>query len=517
MPMIAISGEADDENFSLSDSEEANKAKTLIASRMRRRQKKKRDDAKPSAALVVDDGDESGLTDVETVDCDGDDDSNTESSNTPAEELAPVFEIRPHIVHIVEDEDGKMLVNTIVRGVIATEDGDDSDGNEAAGELADAATDIEHFEDTSSDEGESSVSESSEMRRAIGSTELGGNVEARSKEEEGKQVPRATSGSSLQLPVAGRKKSRKHRAKKKATATATSGGLLAVASRDDEQLTDVESISGMEELEMDPPSPTAAKAGAFLTVTPAADDGATDVESISGVDDDSASVSIHLAPGILVTGDGDDVSTASGRSSRLGLTDVEDLPGDESPIPFLGLSLPQASADPLTDVEDIDGVEEDERTPLRIPRNGPALHSGQSHVVDITEDEHGRVTSRKMARSPALLSVGFGQDDGGVTETESVGVSGDEGDDVSAEHPAPDIQLDDTTVEHKSDPAEVQDPEAVESDAPPSRGFSLMPPATAAEILTDTEDMEMSDSEAPATTGQTFGYPIFTGRPIVAL
>ena len=40
VPMISISGDAEGENFSLSDSEEANKAKTLIASRMRRRQKK---------------------------------------------------------------------------------------------------------------------------------------------------------------------------------------------------------------------------------------------------------------------------------------------------------------------------------------------------------------------------------------------------------------------------------------------------------------------------------------------
>lgn len=503
MPMIAISGEADDENFSLSDSEEANKAKSLIASRMRRRQKKKRDagESKTSAALIVDDGDESGMTDVETVECDGDD-ANTDSSvSNAADELAPVFEIRPHIVHIVEDEEGRMRVNTIVQGVIAVEDGQESeeDGQDGA-KFVDVATDVESFEDTSSDEGES-VSESSELRNTIGNMDIGGDVNTRNIEEEGKVVALPSFGASLQLPTGGKKKVRKHRSKKKAAATATSGGLLAVGSRDDEQLTDVESISGIEELECDSPSQTPSRPAAFLTVTPAADEGATDVESLSGVDDESASVSIHLAPGILVTGD-DDGSSCSGRSSRLGLTDVEELAGDESPL--LGLSVPQASADPLTDVEDIDGVDEEEGVSRRVPRNGPAAHRGQSHVVDISVDEDGRITSRKSARSPALLSVGLGQDDGGVTETESVGVSGDESEDVSTEHPAPEINLESTTVEHKSDPAEQEDPDAAGNETSGGTGYTLMPPTTAAEILTDTEEMEVSDSEGPASTGQMY-------------
>ena len=239
MPLISVSAEVEDENFSLSDSEEANKAKTMIASRMRRRHKQKKkqpEPARPSfGSLIVDDGDESGLTDVETVEVDGNEGSSADNSksSSPAEDFTPIFDaaLQPHIVQIIDDHEGKTHVKTIVKGVIATLD--DSDVSDDDGEprltLMEALTDVESLDD--SQEEQDGRSDSSEMNRLIGQLDFGESVNTHNAEEEAAQRPppqyQPRGNTSMLLcpkTAAGRKKPRKSRTKKKATAAA--GGAL---------------------------------------------------------------------------------------------------------------------------------------------------------------------------------------------------------------------------------------------------------------------------------------------------
>ena len=243
MPLISVSAEAEDENFSLSDSEEAQKAKSIIALRMRRRQKQKRKPAdgqakSPLGSLVVDDGDESGLTDVETVECDHDGSSDNSKSSTPVEDFTPIFDavLQPAITQIIDDHEGNTHVCTIVKGVVATLDdsdhsnADDEDGDERKLTLMEALTDVEDFED-SGDESENR-SDNSEMNKLIGQLELGGDVSTSNQEGEavGRPAPhyQPKSGSSMLLcpkSAAGRKKSRKTRTKKRAASSANQSHL----------------------------------------------------------------------------------------------------------------------------------------------------------------------------------------------------------------------------------------------------------------------------------------------------
>ena len=530
VPLISVSAEAEDENLSLSDSEEANKAKTMIAARMRRRQKQKRKPAEQSqgrptlTSLIIDDGDESGLTDVETVECDhdGGESSNNSKSSSPVEDFTPIFDavLQPAITQIIDDHEGNTHVSTMVKGVIATLDDsdlsntDDEDENEPKLSLVEALTDVEDFED-SGDESEAR-SDNSEMNKLIGQLELGGDVSTSNQEAESAGRPsthyQPKSSSMLLCPksAAGRKKTRKTRTKKKATSSA-SQPLLTVGNSED-PLTDVESISGVEDFE----SHSGGSASGHLMVLHIdrnEDEGATDVEDFRFSDNDESkpSITVCLTPGITVTGETSETESydCSGRSSRLGLTDVESVSGMEDdnyvppPIAESGLLIPQNADDPVTDVEDIDNVEEEAPSPAPvIPRNGPALHGGQQHVVTIQEDEHGRVTSRKYTGSPGLLGfVDSSQREEGVSDTEYINVSEEEhGDDDQSRGVTPEIEMFvGSTVRVKRhslsmDPEQQEDVEDNEPNHSASH-YSLMPPVTATEILTDTEDMDMSDNE----------------------
>jgi hypothetical protein len=137
-----------------------------------------------------------------------------------------------------------------------------------------------------------------------------------------------------------------------------------------------------------------------------------------------------------------------------------------------------------------------------IPRNGPALHGGQQHVVTIQEDENGRVTSRKYTGSPGLLGfVDSSQREEGVSDVEYINASEDEPDEQSR-GVTPEIEMfTGSTVRVKRhslsmDP-EAEDQGGAEDNEPDQSAshYSLMPPVMAAEILTDTEDMDMSDNE----------------------
>lgn len=528
--MISVSAEAEDENFSLSDSEEANKAKTLIASRMRRRHKQKKKTSEPTrpinVSLFVDDGDESGLTDVETVEVEGGSSNEQSKSSTPAEDFTPIFDsaLQPQIVQIIEDHEGKTHVKTIVQGVVAALDSSESEDDEGGPRLTlmEALTDIEDLDDSL--EESDYRSDSSEMNRLIGQVELGGSVETHDQEEESARPPpqyqQRGNTAMLLCPksAAGRKKPRKPRTKKKAAAVASTGATLLAVTTPDDPTTDVESVSGLEEEYEEPGSQASALAFTpGLKVEDVQDEGATDVEDFPFSDDEELPAGIRLAPGILVTENSETESSydCSGRSSRLGLTDVESVHGIEDentvPVPLGGLGLPVSMDDPVTDVEEIDNVEEDAplMTPA-IPRNGPALHAGQQHVVTIQEDEHGRVTSRKYAGSPGLLGFvdNSQQEEGGTTDVEYVGASADE-DEGQSRGVTPEIEMfAGSTVRVKRHSLTADPPQLDQQDDPSDNethaasNYSLMPPVHAVEILTDTEDMEMSDGETMGNQGQ---------------
>lgn len=538
MPMISVSAEAD-ENFSLSDSEEANKAKTLIAARMRRRKQKKKvvEHAKPSAiSLLVDDGDESGFTDVETVEVEGSSVENSQSSS-PAEDFTPIFDsvLQPQIVQIIDDHEGKTHVKTLVQGVVAVVDSDPSDDENGEGQerrlsLIEALTDIEDFDELSDDI--DSRSDTSEMAHLIDQLELGGNVDTHNQEEEvtgrsGHGFQQRSSGSSMLLcpkSATGRKKTRKHRTKKKAASTPTGSTLLTVITPDEGPATDVESVSGLEE-EYDDSAGGANQARALpsapytlLKVADTHDEGATDIEDFPFSDDEEVPAGACLAPGILVTGEASETESSydtSGRSSRLGLTDIESVHGvltdNEDTVPshhlaMGGLGLPVNTDDPVTDVEDIDNVEVED-APLvapTIPRNGPALHVGQHQVVTIQEDENGRITSRKSAGTPGLLGFAEASQDGGLTDTEYIGTSADE-DDTHSRGVTPEIEMfagSTVRIKRHSFSNEADQPDTSDNETAPASHYSLMPPVQAVDALTDTEDMEMSDGETMTNQGQ---------------
>lgn len=532
VPVISISGEADEANWSLSDSEEAERAKVTIAARMRRRHKKKsgKQQATATSVLVVDDGEDSALTDVETVDVNDDSevDRNTNSPSSPASDFTGIFDsvLRPQIVEIVDDHEGKTHVKSIVKGVIASLDGT-SDEDEIGASLRDAATDVESLGDDDDPSEEHPVSEMEEaVKIALQlAMEQGGSVETHQEEAEmtAQQPPvQKSTGPMLLCPrsaAAQRRKPRKSKSKKKAASTPSSAQLT-VAAPDDDPHTDIEDISGIEIVADDgaPPSYLHASASSGSGRNVIDDEGATDIEDFDFSDDDGGPRMSQLAPGIVVTGEFSDTESAhdqSGRSSRLGLTDMESISGMEDDQIYgivrstgLGLSIPQSDADPLTDVEDIDGVEmEPQVQAVPIPKNGPAPHGTHHQVVTIEEDENGTVTSRKLAKSPMLLGVSSAED-GGVSDVELLGASGDDDDDWINRSVTPEIEFFAGSTVHVKRHSLTTGPTAADLSAaaaePVSTNFGLMPPAVTSELLTDTEDMDLSDG-AETDPGHVFG------------
>jgi len=140
------------------------------------------------------------------------------------------------------------------------------------------------------------------------------------------------------------------------------------------------------------------------------------------------------------------------------------------------------------------------------PPNGPSRNVHRQ-VVTIQEDENGVVTSRKSARSPNLLSLAVQSDEAGVSDVENISVSGDEDHHEDDQHiEAPAAVLEQLEV---SSSVRVQRHSfsAADAEQESTSMFNLMPPVQTAEILTDTEDMEMSDSESSIQPGR-FSYPI---------
>jgi len=484
VPVISISGEADEANWSLSDSEEAERAKV-------------------------------------TVNDDSEVDRNTNSPSSPAGDFTGIFDavLRPQIVEIVDDHEGKTHVKSIVKGVIASLDGT-SDEDEIGASLRDAATDVESLGD---DDDPSEEHQVSEMEEAVKialqlAMEQGGSVDTHQEEAEmtanaQQSSVQKSAGPMLLCPrsAAGqRRKPRKSRSKKKAASTPSSAQLT-VAAPDDDPHTDIEDISGIDDgnaaADGAPPSYLHASASSGSGRNVMDDEGATDIEDFDFSDDDGGPRMSQLAPGIVVTGELSDTESAydqSGRSSRLGLTDMESVSGMEDDQIYgivrstgLGLSIPQADADPLTDVEDIDGVEmEPQVQAAPIPKNGPAPHGTHHQVVTIEEDDNGTVTSRKLAKSPMLLAVSSA-DDGGVSDVELLGASGDDDDDISRSV-TPEIDFFAGSTVHVKRHSLTTGPTAADLSAaaaaePVSNNFGLMPPAATSELLTDTEDMDLSD------------------------
>ena len=130
-----MTAEVKDENFSLSDREEANKTKTMIASWMRRRDKQKKKQSEPArpslGLLILDDGNESGLTDVVHT-RNSNEGSSADNSNcsSPAEDFLDLAR-QPDIVQIIDNHEGKAHVKTLVKGVVATVDGSDVSDDES--------------------------------------------------------------------------------------------------------------------------------------------------------------------------------------------------------------------------------------------------------------------------------------------------------------------------------------------------------------------------------------------------
>ena len=543
VPMISISGDAEGENFSLSDSEEANKAKTLIASRMRRRQKKKGSTSTAGglkrSSLIIDDGDESAVTDCETVEVDNDEPDSPASS--PVEDLSPVIDaaLKPQIIQIIDDHQGQVHIRSIVKNVVASlqdgsdasemSDTEDSPSTARPNAFLSAATDIESLENSSAEEHDGFRSDTSEMNHIIDQLDLGGQVDMHDKEELAKpQHQRASSAAGtggLLCPksaAGGRKKMRKSRKKKSSSSNAGQPGAtsLTVSTPDNEDpVTDIESVSGISGGDEDDASEKqeAGAVGGYkplsLTVGVEDDEGTTDIEDLNFSDDDGASGAYSATPGIVVTVEASDTEShdCSGRSSRLGLTDVESIDDNEVPAAASALGVPGGSDDPLTDVEDIDGVEGDEAMTAHRPPppNGPSRNSVHRQVVTIQEDENGVVTSRKTARSPNLLSLAVQSDEAGVSDVENISVSGDEDHHDDDQHnEAPAAVLEQLEV---SSSVRVQrhsfSEQAVDAEQESNSMFSLMPPVQTAEILTDTEDMEMSDSESSMQPGRFFLPP----------
>ena len=540
VPMISISGEAEDENFSLSDSEEANKAKTLIASRMRRRQKKKNSSASTTStisnnlkrsSLIVDDGDESCVTDVETVDCEQDEPESPLGS--PVEDLSPIIDaaLKPQMVQIIDDQQGQVHIRSIVKTVVASlqdgsdasemSEGEDSPGVARPNAFLSAATDIESLENSSAEEIDSgNRSDTSEMNNLIGQLELGGQVDTQDKEELAKQQNQRASSTAvgpggLLCPksAAGRKKMRKSRKKKSSTAGGSASTPLLAVSTPDDPVTDIEDISGVsggtdeEDLSEKLEGAVGGPLPPTLTVGGDDDEGVTDIEDLNFSEDESGP---YLGtPGIVVTIEASDTEShdCSGRSSRLGLTDVETLSDNEVPFSSAsGLVIPAASDDPVTDVEDIDGVEAEEAAaaPPPPPPNGPARHGAHRQVIEIEEDENGVVTSRKYARSPNMLSLAVQTDEAGVSDIENISCSGDEDHEHDHDTPAIDMeQLDSSSsVRVQRHSISDQPPDIQQEESTSLMSSSLMPPGQAADILTDTEDMEMSDTESSMHPGR---------------
>ena len=525
VPLISVStefvdaeadsgGEIQDVSGSGTDQDAADeqRAKSIIAARIRRKHRTQKKKSKPSSnTIFVDEGEDGGLTDVETVEMeDGDEEADSSEQVASYEDLQNVLElIKPQIVEIVDDQNGKTVVTNTTRVAVVNYDkaedlSEPSDGEERLYNLKEVLTDCEDLDGSDDDEA-SAKSDYDDMHHAIDMATDTGTTNTKDDEQVSSRplllTPSASSGRS-----GGRKKTRKT-PRRRANAEPASQPLLSVGDDGGDPLTDVEYMSA--------DSSHSTSASPRLLVPATDDQGSTDVEDIDDIQPMQSGGNKHLMPGIVVTGDGaSDDDSRSGRSSRSdvtgrqGVTDIEDLEDDEEvghPTPS-ALLLPHDDNEGLTDVEDIEVDDED--VPRPRPPNGPALHSHQSaeqQIIIIQEDENGQVTSTASSNSasggyaPMLLVVDV-QEEGGSTDVEYLGMSGDEGDEAHARSTAitPDISY--MVQSDHSVQVQVVDSQN-EFQAADSTTNTLGVPGQNTEMLTDTEDLELSDVDGTDNLG----------------
>lgn len=484
VPQISISADVDDpvsdgNGVDNSSDSTQDQSRSVLASRIRRRKKKSRSAAGGNTlAAEEEDG---GVTDVETVDCDEEDDEDSgHLPSTPCEEVNAILEmIQPKIDEVNDHHDGKVFIRTAFKDEMGdrseagiTEinvepESDISDDDEADGakmNMQEALTDLESLEVSANEE--EGRSDAEEINAALERFELGCHTD--SKEDEKVGLPRATLTLSVKSNL--RKKMRKTG---KRRSTAAGGSHLSVQNTDEGSLTDVEYISGGE-------SPN------LLSVAITEDEGATDVEDLE-VDEEYARAN-GLIPDIAVHGDFTDDESArsflsvSGANEQ-GITDIEDFADTDEENPIGGtcvLKLPNSDDAPVTDYEDIDVDEEDVRQP--IPRNGPAANmTVHQQCIYIQEDENGTQTITKENKEmPARGFLSVQAHDEGVSDVEYLNTSADEED----AHSGVDI-----------DAVELQDSTVQETRSSLLTAGSLAVPRPSSAALTDTEDMEVNEND----------------------
>jgi len=386
------------------EGEDEMRSQSIAASRLRRKTKKK--PRTNTNTIFVDAGEEEGVTDMEEVECDHDGEEEAEEEEVEDSHhqqlIDTVFDAyKPQITEIMDDQEGKQHIKTIIRGVVATDIADLSEvSDDEDREMSkfrnydDVATDVESLNGSSESDLEAEKSDCQDaMNDAIQRFELGANVHAKEHQEE-RSGPVHQPCLSLLPPsrVPNRRKTRKTRksAPKNPAKTAL---LLGAPDQDQDPVTDIEDLDSVGE----PPS---SKTTMVLGV-PVVDTGAvTEEECLSDAD--------AAAPGIVVDCDESNGECFySGRSSRMELTDV-DMDGSESaqiqPPSMLG--LPANDQDPFTDIDDVSDVEEDERAAARPPTIVPC--TAQTQFIELHEDEDGveTVVSRKTgAEADRLLAA----------------------------------------------------------------------------------------------------------------
>ena len=437
----SVSGMSDGDVEAENEGDE--EASSLVASRLRRKIKKK----------PRHDSEDGGVTDVETMECDhdgeeddDDDDAGTDVDPAVIQQVLDAY--NPATSSIVDDADGKRQIKSVMRSVVGADVSDLSEVSDEEDAVTmkfqsyrDVATDVESWDDSDVGEDDDAGAAAGDdspgltLSDALKHYDLGSDVRATDHQEERQGSPHPPT-TSLTLPsrCPARRKTRKSasaRSKPKPPP-----GLLGVAA-DEDPVTDVEDIddvgAGSSSRKRGGsgggrrPGAAAATGSLGLPVDDTA--ATTDVEDLEDVG--------TRPPGILIdcpaSGDDSDAEFLSGRSSRMELTDVE-MDGDGATAAAAAaplsssLGLPDDSADPLTDVEEVDNVEEE---PLRILIQAPPpACTAQQQVIELMEDEHGVETlvSRKTGPEAEMLLRPDPPEEGGLTDCEDLGVSGDEHD-----------------------------------------------------------------------------------------